>query len=77
MGTHWEPEKMKKNPLTADFQSGTRSCHSKLSFFVSYLTVDLCLVQGLNALKTSPWAFFLKPSLTSTYVAYECCQTES
>jgi len=42
---------MKKNPPTADFQSGTRSCHSELSFFVPYLTVDLCLVQGFNALK--------------------------
>jgi hypothetical protein len=77
VGTHWEPEKMKKNPLTADFQSGTRSVIQNYDFFVFYLIVDLCLIQGLNALKTSPWAFFLKPSLASTYVAYECCQTES
>jgi len=36
------------------------------------LTANLCLVQGLSTLKTSPSAPFFKLSFANTYVVHDC-----
>ncbi len=41
------------------------------------VTTNLCLVQRFSALRTSPRAPPLKPSLVNTYVTHECCATRS
>jgi hypothetical protein len=57
-----------------NFPSGTRPCPWDYHLMFLNLTTNLCLVQGLSTLRTSPWAPFSRPSFIDTYVVHECGQ---